>query len=146
MTQITKLETQLRTHQRNGDYAKAAKTMAQLEKLRHTPQRVALKSLLPSMTEQDKREALRAMHRVFILADMLDGFAIDFQEVLRKFDPTITVNISQQASTAAKQLQQIVKELDLVGSPEMSQEFGDMCDRIKLNINNEIFKLENKWK
>lgn len=109
-------------------------------------EQIPLKSLLPNMSEQDRKEALRLMHRTFILADLLEGAAIDFESYLNKFG-TMRLLITDDIKQIAKMSHKLIMNIDDMKDEKLSENFGDMSDECKFAIYNVISKYQAKqWK
>ena len=144
MNQLIKLQEQLRQAVLARNYIKINKLQSQIKAEKSRQERISLSVMLPEISEEDKKKSLHLMHQVFIFADLLYGAALDFESHLRKLDKSITIDICEQAKKAAKVCREITRNVDLMGNEEMSEDFGIMCDTIKMMAMNEIFKRETK--
>ncbi len=126
--------------QRN--YVKANQLKAQL----NARERTSLASVLPEFSEDQKKEALRRMHRVFIFSDLLYGASLEFEDYLKTFDSSLDVEVVHQAKQAVKILHGITKNVDDLKNDQMSEEWGNMCDEISLMADNVINKNWSKLK
>lgn len=140
MTQLKKIEQKISDALRKNDYAKVFELNKQKKVLMQAEERTSLAKILPEFSEQEKIEALRKMHKVFVLSDLLYGAALDFQSYLNRFDSTIEIQAVKEAEKAVKILHNITKNIDDLNNEEMSSEFGDFCDNLNLIIENSINK------
>lgn len=140
MTQLKKIEQKISDALRKNDYAKVFELNKQKKVLMQAEERTSLAKILPEFSEQEKIEALRKMHKVFVLSDLLYGAALDFQSYLNRFDNTMEIQAVKEAEKAIKILHNITKNIDDLNNDEMSSEFGDFCDNLNLIIENNINK------
>lgn len=144
MNQLIKLQEQLRQAVLARNYIKINKLQSQIKAEQSRQERISLATMLPEISEEDKKKSLHLMHQVFIFADLLYGAALDFESHLRKQDKSIVIDICEQAKKAAKACRNITREVDNMNSKEMSEDYGNMCDNIQMMVMNEVYKHENK--
>lgn len=144
MKQIEKIKSKLQTAINKRDYVNIPRLRGELEMELKRKEVVSLASLLPSMTEENKKEALCKMHKCFVYSDLAYGAALDFESYLKRFDRSISVDLCRKINDVAKRFREVAREVDNMKSEEMSEDFGEMCDRIGLIADNEIYKHQGK--
>lgn len=144
MNNIDKLKSKLQIAVSNRDYVAASKITSQLKIEMNRSERVTLNSMLLSFTEEDKKKSLTLMHKLFVYADLAYGAAVEFEAHLKKFDGSIEIDICKIAKEVAQKMRSITREVDKMGSEEMSDDFGRMCDTISIMAENEIYKHQAK--
>lgn len=141
MTEIEKLEAKYSSLIKQFKPVQAAVVRNQIKKLQ--VEHVPLKSLLPDMSAEERKEALRLMHKTFILSDLLESAAMDFESYLNKFGNlslVITKDIKEISSKAHK----LVSNIDAMNDSSLSENFGNMADECDLVVSNIIFKYQAK--
>ena len=83
---IITLQEKLKVALRNQKYTEVVKLQNQLKQELNRKENVPLSTILPQMTPKEVEDALCKMHKVFIIADILYGFAMEFEETIQKFD------------------------------------------------------------
>lgn len=129
-----------------GQYTKVAKLHKQIQIEKSRRELVPLKSLLPGMTPEETEDSLMKMHKVFVMADMLYGFAIDFEQTVQKYDPTMQLLIVNKVREIGKLSRDITKNVDDFHCQHLSENFGNMCDECGLVIENVIYKYRQRDK
>ena len=130
----------------NRQYTKVAKLQNQIKAELHRKENVPLKKLLPEMTPQQIEESLTKMHKVFITADMLYGFALDFESAVRKFDPSMDIHIVRTVKQIGEMCRSITRHVDDFNCQTLSGNFGDMCDEVSMVLENIIYKYRQREK
>ena len=87
-------------------------------------EQISLAKVITELTDEEKKESLRLMHKVFILSDLLYGATLDFESYLKKFDKSIDVEVVNQAKKAVNLLHGITKNVDDLKDDELSEDFG----------------------
>ena len=130
----------------NRQYSKVAKIQSQIKTEMSRREFVPLQSLLPKMTEEQTEESLIKMHKVFILADMLYGFALDFESTIQKYDPSMSLMIVNKVREISKTSREITKNVDDLHAEILSENFGNMCDECSMVMENIIYKYRQREK
>lgn len=118
------------------------KIRIELQKKEYTP----LNNLLPLMSEKEKEKALTLMHKVFMTADLLYGYALDFESYLNRFDPSLEVAIVKKVKEIANVSRDITRNVDQYKDEKLSEDFGRMCDEASLVLENIIYKYRQMGK
>lgn len=129
---------------KNQQYTKACKIQQQIGIEMRRKEHVPLSTILPGMTQQQTEEALCKMHKLFITADLLYGFAIDFENNIRKYDPSMETHVVRKVKEIASIAREITKNVDDFHCDEMSENFGNMCDEAGLVLENIIYKYRQR--
>lgn len=145
-TRLEQLRTKLNESIRKQQYTKIAKLQAKIREELKRKEHVALGTLLPLMTEEQTEEALRKMHKLFITADLLYGFAMEFEETLHKYDPSMETHVVKKVRQIADIARGITKNVDAFNDDKLSENFGNMCDEAGFVIENIIYKYRQKEK
>ena len=143
MTELQKLDIKISKALRKRNYTECNKLSAQKKVLMQAKEQISLAKVITELTDEEKKESLRLMHKVFILSDLLYGATLDFESYLKKFDKSIDVEVVNQAKKAVRLLHGITKNVDDLKDDELSEDFGEKCDSISLvfdNIMNKMFQ------
>lgn len=143
---LTQLQKKLKDALLSGQYTKAAKIQKQISLEKSRKELVPLNTLLPEMTPEQTEEALMKMHKVFVMADMLYGFALDFESTNQKYDPSMTLLVTNKVRQIKKISSEITQNVDALGCDRLSEQFGDMCDECSLVVQNIIYKYRQREK
>ena len=143
---LTQLQKKLKDALLSGQYTKAAKIQKQISLEKSRKELVPLNTLLPEMTTEQTEEALMKMHKVFVMADMLYGFALDFESTIQKYDPNMTLLVTNKVRQIKKISSEITQNVDALGCDRLSEQFGDMCDECSLVVQNIIYKYRQREK
>ena len=143
---LTQLPKKLKDALLSGQYTKAAKIQKQISLEKSRKELVPLNTLLPEMTPEQTEEALMKMHKVFVMADMLYGFALDFESTIQKYDPSMTLLVTNKVRQIKKISSEITQNVDALGCDRLSEQFGDMCDECSLVVQNIIYKYRQREK
>ena len=141
MTELQKLDIKLSEALKKKDFIKYRKLLNQKKLLMQAKEQISLAKVITELTEDEKKESLRLMNKVFILSDLLYGSTLEFESYLKKFDKSIDVEVVNQAKQAVKLLHGITKNVDDLKDDEMSDDFGEKCDSISLVVDNMINKM-----
>ena len=106
---LVELQKKLRDALLSGQYTKVAKLQKQIQIEKSRKELVPLNTLLPEMTPEQTEEALMKMHKVFVMADMLYGFALDFESTIQKYDPSMTLLVTNKV----RQIKQVSSEISI---------------------------------
>lgn len=129
---------------RKGNFAKVANLQAQLNALqweRTSLQQAAIESLTP----EEHMEAIRTMNRLFVLGDMIEDAATDLSAFMRKAGVE-NIDICEWAGTIKRTSAKFSKMVDSFNDEQFSESYGDLCDSVKLAIENAFFKHEAEIK
>lgn len=129
---------------RKGNFAKVANLQAQLNALqweRTSLQQAAIESLTP----EEHMEAIRTMNRLFVLGDMIEDAATDLSAFMRKAGVE-NIDICEWAGTIKRTSSKFAKMVDSFNDEQFSESYGDLCDCVKLAIENAFFKHEAEIK
>lgn len=143
---LTQLQKKLKDALLSDQYTKAAKIQKQISLEKSRKELVPLNTLLPEMTTEQTEEALMKMHKVFVMADMLYGFALDFESTIQKYDPSMTLLVTNKVRQIKKISSEITQNVDALGCDRLSEQFGDMCDECSLVVQNIIYKYRQREK
>ena len=143
---LVELQKKLRDALLSGQYTKAAKLQKQIQIEKSRRELVPLKNLLPGMTPEETEDSLMKMHKVFVMADMLYGFAIEFEQTVQKYDPTMQLLIVNKVREIGKLSRDITKNVDDFHCQHLSENFGNMCDECGLVIENIIYTYRQREK
>lgn len=143
---LTQLQKKLSEAIMSQQYTKVVKLQKQIKTEMSRRELVPLQSLLPQMTPEQTEEALIKMHKVFVLADMLYGFAVDFESTIQKYDPSMTLLVTNKVREIKKVSSEITKNVDDLHCDRLSESFGDMCDECSYVIENIIYKYRQREK
>lgn len=127
-------------------YTRVPKLQQQIRLELSQRENVPLQSILPKMTPQQIEESLTKMHKVFITADMLYGFALDFEAAVRKFDPSMDIHIVRKVKQIGEMCRDITRNVDDFNCQSLSENFGNMCDEAGLVLENIIYKYRQREK
>ena len=143
---LTQLQKKLNEAIMAQQYTKVVKLQKQIKTEMSRRELVPLQSLLPQMTPEQTEEALIKMHKVFVLADMLYGFAVDFESTIQKYDPSMTLLVTNKVREIKKVSSEITKNVGDLHCDRLSESFGDMCDECSYVIENIIYKYRQREK
>ena len=141
---LAQLQTKLNDAIRKQQYTKIAKLQSQIKEELKRKEHVALGTLLPLMNEEQTEEALRKMHKLFITADLLYGFAMEFEDTLHKYDPSMETHVVKKVRQIADLARGITRNVDAFNDEKLSENFGNMCDEAGFVIENIIYKYRQK--
>ena len=141
MTELQKLDIKISKALKKRNYTEFNQLSAQKKLLMQAKEQISLAKVITDLTDEEKKESLRLMNKVFILSDLLYGATLDFESYLKKFDKSIDVEVVHQAKKAVKLLHGITKNVDDLKDDELSEDFGEKCDSISLVVDNMINKM-----
>lgn len=111
--EILKLYLELETAYRNYNLAEVARLQGKINAMQHTTVTQPMKGLLDDISDENRSKILNAMHKMFILSDLLYGAAMELEEQVKRTDSTIMrVHIAQKAKAAAADCRSITREID----------------------------------
>ncbi|MEF9922999.1 MAG: hypothetical protein RR854_00295 [Muribaculaceae bacterium] len=103
--------------------------------------------IVDKMSKEDRSKTLSFLNKIPVFADALEDCSIGLLEQLKKSDPTIDIPmILDDVKTIQKASERIRHLVDSIGDYEFSETFGDMCDRVKLVVDNEFSRVEAKMR
>ena len=80
------------------------------------------------------------------MADILEALLVDFLEEIERVDSTIVMqNITPDVINIKKSATNIRKLMNS-GGEKVAERFGELCDRVKLVIDNEFSRMEVEGK
>ena len=141
MTELQKLDIKISKALRKRNYTECNKLSAQKKVLMQAKEQISLAKVITDLTDEERKESLRLMNKVFILSDILYGATLEFESYLKKFDKSIDVEVVNQAKQAVKLLHGITKNVDDLKDDELSEDFGEKCDNISLVVDNMMNKM-----
>ena len=141
MTELQKLDIKLSKALRKRNYTEFNKLSSQKKVLMQAKEQISLAKVITDLTDEERKESLRLMNKVFILSDILYGATLEFESYLKKFGKSIDVDVVNQAKKAVKLLHGITKNVDDLRDDELSEDFGEKCDSISLVVDNMINKM-----
>ena len=149
MTRLETLRRQYDRHIRTGNHVKALQTMqqiARLSTLHETTEQVAVRDLYAALSPADKEKATDLCTEIMLFADLLQGAAVDLQEIVHRADPAADLLLHQEVKQIARLSNSIVRNVDALHDEEFSYTFGDMADRASLTLDNLIYTEQAKEK
>lgn len=142
MTRLETLRRQYDRHIRTGNHVKALQTMqqiARLSALQETTEQVAVRDLYATLSPADKEKATDLCTEIMLFADLLQGAAVDLQEIVHRADPAADLILHQEVKQIARLSGSIVRNVDALGDASFSSSFGDLADLVSLNVHNIIY-------
>lgn len=122
------------------NYAKVANLQAQLNELQW--ERTSLQqAALESLTTEEHLTAIRTMNRLFVLGDLIEDAATDLESFMRKTGVR-HIDICDWAATIKHTSAKFAKMVDSFHDENFSDSFGELCDTVKLAIENAFYKHE----
>ena len=143
---LQQLRAKLKDAMMKQQYTKVAKLQQQIKTEMLRKEWVPLSSLLPNMDEKEREAQLMKMHKVFAVADLLYGYALDFENDLKKFDPSMELLVVRKVKEIAKISREITKNVDDFNCQHLSDNFGNMCDECSMVLENIIYKYRQREK
>ena len=126
------------------DLAGTIRAQQDLENLKSTGfnKRVSVKAIVDELDKEDRNRVLRSLNRIPVMADILESLMVDFLDELERIDNTIVMqNITPEVINIKKSAASI-KGLMNTGGEKVAERFGELCDRVKLVIDNEFSRME----
>lgn len=126
------------------DLAGTIRAQQDLENLKSTGfnKRVSVKAIVDELDKEDRNRVLRSLNRIPIMADILESLLVDFLDELERIDNTIVMqNITPDVINIKKSAASI-RGLMNAGGEKVAERFGELCDRVKLVIDNEFSRME----
>lgn len=127
-------------------YTRVANLQQKIKAELQRREQVPLSIILPEMTEEQMESQLMKMHKVFVVTDMLYGYALEFEEDLKKFDPSMELLVVRQVKEIVKISREITKNVDAFHCKHLSENFGNMCDECSLVLENIIYRYRQREK
>lgn len=127
---------------RSGNHVKALQTMQQIARLsavHETVERTTVRDLYAALSPADKEKATDLCTEIMLFADLLQGAAVDLQEIVHRADPAADLILHQEVKQIARLSNSIVRNVDSLGDKEFSESFGDLADLVALNVKNIIY-------
>lgn len=149
MNKIETLRRQYDRHIRTGNHVKALQTMqqiARLSALHETTEQVAVRDLYDNLSNEERQRATDLCSEIMLFADLLQGAAVDLQEIIHKADPGAELVLHRDVKQIARLSNSIVQNVDSLGNQEFSESFGDLADLVALNVKNIIYAERAKEK
>lgn len=143
---LTELRKKLSAAIMAQQYTKVAKLQKQIKTEMSRKENVPLSTLLPGMSERQTEEALTKMHKLFITADLLYGYALEFETTIRKYDPSMETHVFRKVKEIAEISRSITRNVDDFHCEELSENFGNMCDECSVVLENIIYKYRQREK
>lgn len=129
------------------DYLKASKFQNDINNLLSQGEVITLSSMINNKTEEERDKVIVTMNKVFAFADLLQGYALDFQSLVQKMDNRVqSVDICRKAKEAARICLSITKEVSQYKDEKFNETFQNMCDEIDMVTSNIIYKHYQKSK
>ena len=125
-----------------GNHVKALQTMQEIARLsqeRETTERVAVRNLYNTLSDEERQRATDLCSEIMLFADLLQGAAVDLQEIIHKADPGAELVLHRDVKQIARLSNSIVRNVDSLGDQEFSESFGDLADLVALNVKNIIY-------
>jgi len=126
------------------DLAGTIRAQQDLENLKSTGfnKRVSVKAIVDELDKEDRNRVLRSLNRIPVMADILESLMVDFLDELERIDNTIVMqNITPEVINIKKSAASI-RGLMNTGGEKVAERFGELCDRVKLVIDNEFSRME----
>lgn len=140
--QLESLRQKLLKALKEGNMTKSANIQAQMNRLQY--EQVTLQTAaLESLTIDEHVKAINLMNRVFVLADLIEEAALDLEAYMRKTG-VVKIGICEDARQIKLLAGKFAKLVDGYHDEAFSDAFAELCDAIRLGINNAIYKQEAK--
>ena len=126
------------------DLAGTIRAQQDLENLKSTGfnKRVSVKAIVDELDKEDRNRVLRSLNRIPVMADILESLMVDFLDELERIDNTIVMqNITPEVINIKKSAASI-RGLMNTGGEKVAERFGELCDRVKMVIDNEFSRME----
>ena len=126
------------------DLAGTIRAQQDLENLKSTGfnKRVSVKAIVDELDKEDRNRVLRSLNRIPVMADILESLMVDFLDELERIGNTIVMqNITPEVINIKKSAASI-RGLMNTGGEKVAERFGELCDRVKLVIDNEFSRME----
>ena len=126
------------------DLAGTIRAQQDLENLKSTGfnKRVSVKAIVDELDKEDRNRVLRSLNRIPVMADILESLMVNFLDELERIDNTIVMqNITPEVINIKKSAASI-RGLMNTGGEKVAERFGELCDRVKLVIDNEFSRME----
>lgn len=127
---------------RTGNHVKALQVMqeiARLSAVHETVERTTVRDLYAALSPADKEKATDLCTEIMLFADLLQGAAVDLQEIVHRADPAADLILHQEVKQIARLSGSIVRNVDALGDASFSASFGDLADLVSLNVHNIIY-------
>lgn len=144
MNRLQELQKKLNEAIMRQQYTKVAKIQKQIQIEKQRKERVALNTILPHMDQKQTEEALMKMHKMFVTADLLYGFAMDFESCIRRYDPSMETFVVKRIKEIQKISREITRNVDAFNCEELSETFGNMSDEAGMVLENVIYKYRQR--
>ena len=141
---LTQLREKMKEALMKQQYTKVAKYQQQINLELHRKENVPLSTILPQMSPPQVEESLKKMHKVFVTADLLYGFALEFEANIKKYDPSMDTHVVRKVKEIAKISREITRNVDQLQCDELSGTFGEMCDEASMVLENIIYKYRQR--
>ncbi len=140
--QLSKLRNDLLKAIRSGNMVKAANIQMQMNRLQY--EQISLQTAaLESMTIDEHVEAINLMNRVFVLGDLIEEAALDLEAHMRKTG-VVKISICEDARQIKLLAGKFAKLVDGYHDEEFSDSFAELCESIRMNVKNAMYKQEAK--
>lgn len=140
--QLESLRQKLLKALKEGNMTKSANIQAQMNRLQY--EQVSLQTAaLESLTIDEHVKAINLMNRVFVLGDLIEEAALDLEAYMRKTG-VVKIGICEDARQIKLLAGKFAKLVDGYHDEAFSDAFAELCDAIRLGINNAIYKQEAK--
>ena len=140
--QLDKLRNDLLKAMRSGNMVKAANIQMQMNRLQY--EQVSLQTAaIESLTVDEHVEAINLMNRVFVLGDLIEEAALDLEAHMRKTG-VVKIGICEDARQIKLLAGKFTKLVDGYHDEEFSESFAELCESIRMNVKNAMYKQEAK--
>ena len=129
-----------------GRYSEAEQVIKEHHRLIEQKEYIRCSDITSKMNDADHEESNRLLRKVCILSDIVESAATDLQEMMRKYDPYVTMPLVEQTRGLVKLAAGIRGIVDAVGIEEYSESFGDLCDEVDKQITKAFAKEKKKYK
>lgn len=138
--QLDKLRNDLLKAMRSGNMVKAANIQMQMNRLQY--EQVSLQTAaIESLTVDEHVEAINLMNRVFVLGDLIEEAALDLEAHMRKTG-VVKIGICEDARQIKLLAGKFAKLVDGYHDEEFSDSFAELCESIRMNVKNAMYKQE----
>jgi hypothetical protein len=130
------------------DLAGTIRAQQNLENLKSTGfnKKISVKAITDGLNKSDRDRILKSLNRIPVMADILEALLVDFLEEIERVDSTIVMqNITPDVINIKKSATNIRKLMNS-GGEKVAERFGELCDRVKLVIDNEFSRMEVEGK
>lgn len=113
-----------------GDFKSYESIKKQYNELLNYREKVPASEITKQMKMEDRERCNKLLRKIPVLADIAESSAVDLQELLKKYDDSVTLPMLEEIRQLKYLSQSIRKIIDKVGNLEFQESFGDICDKV----------------